>query len=140
MGYRPRAQADRRLMRTAGVVKAGLLGRRVDLTDGRSQQPRRVTLRWHYSSMATVKVTLSLPPETVELLSDAATRLARPKSMIVREAIQEFHAGIDRLSSAERVRMLAVLDEFAATPRTRSDDDVERELEEVREARRSDIC
>ena len=35
--------------------------------------------------------------------------------------------------------MLAVLDEFAATPPTRSDDDVERELEEIRESRRSDI-
>lgn len=88
--------------------------------------------------MATVKVTLSLSPETVELLSDAATRLARPKSQVVRDAIQEFHAGIDRLSSAERVRMLAVLDEFAATPATRSDDDVQRELEEIREARHSD--
>lgn len=89
--------------------------------------------------MATVKVTLSLPPEAVELLSDAATRLAKPKSQVVRDAIQEFHAGIDRLSAAERVRMLAVLDEFALTPATRSDDDVQRELEEIREARHSDI-
>ena len=89
--------------------------------------------------MATVKVTLSLSPETVELLSDAATRLAKPKSKIVRDAIQEFHAGIDRLSSAERVRMLAVLDEFAATPPIRSDADVERELEEIRKARHTDV-
>ena len=89
--------------------------------------------------MATVKVTLSLPPETVELLSDAATRLAKPKSQVVRDAIQQFRAGIDRLSSAERVRMLAVLDEAAAMPATRSDDDVQRELEEIREARHSGI-
>ena len=89
--------------------------------------------------MATVKVTFSLSPKTVELLSEAAIRLARPKSEIVRDAIQEFHAVIDRLSSAERVRMLAVLDEFAATPPTRSDGDVERELEEIREVRHSDI-
>lgn len=86
-----------------------------------------------------MKVSLSLSPEKVELLSDAATRWAKPKSQVVRDAIQEFHAGIDRLSSAERVRMLAVLDEFAAMPATRSDDDVERELEEIREARHSDI-
>ena len=85
-----------------------------------------------------MKVTLSLSPETVELLSDAATRLAIPKSKVVRDAIQEFHAGIDRLSSAERARMLAALHEFAATPQTRSDDDVQRELEEIREARHSD--
>lgn len=85
-----------------------------------------------------MKVTFSLPPETVELLNDAATRLAKPKSQVVRDAIQEFHAGIDRLSSAERVRMLAVLDEFAATPASRSDDDVQRELQEIRKARHSD--
>ena len=89
--------------------------------------------------MATVKVTSSLSPKTVELLNDAATRLAVPKSKVVRDAIQEFHAGIDRLSSAEKVRMLAALDEFAATPTTRSDDDVKHELEEIREARHSDI-
>ena len=85
-----------------------------------------------------MKVTLSLSPETVELLSDASTRLGIPKSQVVRDAIQEFHAGIDRLSSAERVRMLAVLDEFAATPSTRSDDDVQRELQDIREARHGD--
>ena len=89
--------------------------------------------------MATVKVTLSLSPETVELLSDAATRLATPKSKVVDDAIQEFHAGIDRLSSAERVRMLAVLDEFAATPPTRPDDDVEQALEGIRNERHGDV-
>jgi predicted transcriptional regulator len=88
--------------------------------------------------MATVKVTLSLSPETVELLSDAAARLAIPKSKVVRDAIQEFHTGIDRLTSAERVRMLAALDEFAETPPTRSGDDVERELAEIRDGRHSD--
>lgn len=89
--------------------------------------------------MATGKVTLLLLTETVELLSDAATRTARPKSQVVRDAIQEFRAGIDRLSSAERIGMLAVLDEFAAMPATRSDDDVEREAEQIREARHSDV-
>ena len=72
----------------------------------------------------------------MELLSDAATRLAQPKSKIVSNAIEEFHASIDRLGSGERIRMLAVLDEFAATPPTRPDDDVERELQEIRAARR----
>ena len=86
-----------------------------------------------------MKVTFSLSPKTVELLNDAATRLAVPKSKVVRDAIQEFHAGIDRLSSAEKVRMLAALDEFAATPTTRSDDDVKHELEEICEARHADI-
>ena len=71
----------------------------------------------------------------MEPLNDAATRLAQPKSKIVQNAIREFHAGIDRLSSAGRVRMLAELDEFAATPPTRPDDEMERELQEIREAR-----
>ena len=100
--------------------------------------PEAVTAWQNHRWMAAVKVTLSLSPETVELLSDAATRLGIPKSQVVRDAIQESHAGIDRLSSAEQVRMLEVLDEFAATPATRSDDDVQRELAEIREARHGD--
>jgi hypothetical protein len=35
--------------------------------------------------------------------------------------------------------MLVALDEFAATPPTQSDDDVKRELEEIREARHTDV-
>lgn len=103
-----------------------------------STAPKAVAAGQNHTGMAAVKVTLSLSPETVELLSDAATRLGIPKSQVVRDAIEESHAGICRLSWAEQVRMLAVLDEFAATPATRSDDDVQPELVEIRETRHGD--
>ena len=87
--------------------------------------------------MATVKVTFSLNAETVGMLNDAATRLSKPKSEIVRDAIQDYYARVDRLSEAERIRMLAALDELVSTPPSRSAEEVDRELQEIRESRRS---
>lgn len=86
--------------------------------------------------MAVVKVTFSLAAETVRLLGDAAERLAKPKSQVVRDAIHDFHARLDKLSEAERTRMLGVLDRLAATPPSRAGDDVDREIEEIRASRR----
>ena len=83
-----------------------------------------------------VKVTFSLAPSTVRMLNDAADRLAKPKSKVVRDAIQDFHARIDRLTEAERVRMLAAFDELSSKLPARTDQDVERELEEIRASRR----
>ena len=87
--------------------------------------------------MATVKVTFTLDEETVAKLSQTAERLAKPKSEVVREAIRDFHAKSDRLSEAERQRMLRVLDRIAARPPTRTQDEVDREIAEIRAARRS---
>lgn len=86
--------------------------------------------------MATHKVTFTLDEGAIGLLEDAAERLAKPKSEIVREAIVEFHDRIGRLSERERVGMLRMLDEMAAQPSTRSAADVDRELAEIRRARR----
>ena len=87
--------------------------------------------------MAMVKVTFSLAPETVAMLNDAADRLAKPKSKVVRDAIQDYHARIDRLTEAERIRMLAAFDELSSKLPARADKEVERELEEIRAGRRS---
>ena len=87
--------------------------------------------------MAMIKVTFSLAPETVGMLNDAAERLAKPKSQVVRDAIHDYHARVDRLSEAERIRMLAALDQLVSTQPSRSAEDVERELEEIRASRRS---
>ena len=87
--------------------------------------------------MGMVKVTFSLAPETVGMLNDAAERLAKPKSQVVRDAIHDYHARVDRLSEAERIRMLAALDQLVSTQPSRSAEDVERELEEIRASRRS---
>jgi predicted transcriptional regulator len=87
--------------------------------------------------MATVKMTFTLDEATAHRLNVAASRLHKPKSEVVREAIQDYYAKTDRLSEAERQRMLRVLKEYMAKPPTRPQKEVDRELRELRRARRS---
>jgi predicted transcriptional regulator len=86
--------------------------------------------------MATTKVTFTFDQATIRRLEDAAARLAKPKSEIVREAIQDYHQRIGRLSESEKQRMLKALDEFMLRPPTRPQEEVEAELKEIRRARR----
>ena len=81
-------------------------------------------------------MTFSLDADTVKRLDQAAERLGKPKSEVVREAIRDYSLRVDRLSEAERLRMLAVLDEMVPRIPSRSDDEVDRELREIRAARR----
>jgi len=87
--------------------------------------------------MAAIKVTFTLDQATVNRLQDAAERLSKPKSEVIREAILEFHERIGRLSERERLAMLRALDEFIPKKSPRPQAEVERELAELREARRS---
>ena len=82
------------------------------------------------------KVTFTLDDATIARLSNAAQRLAIPKSEVVREAIQEYHARIRRLSEAERRRMLADFDRLVPLIPSRPEAEVKRELENIRKARR----
>jgi predicted transcriptional regulator len=84
-----------------------------------------------------VKATFTLDDATAARLERTAERLKKPKSAVVRDAIQEYSERADRLTEAERTRMLAALDEFAKQPPTRSAAEVDAELEEIRRARRS---
>ncbi|MEK7406654.1 MAG: ribbon-helix-helix protein, CopG family [Acidobacteriota bacterium] len=86
--------------------------------------------------MATVKVTFTLDGATVTRLRDAAERLGRPKSEVVRDAIHDFHERIGRLSERERLRMLAVFDEVVPRIPPRPAAEVEKEIRGIREARR----
>lgn len=83
-----------------------------------------------------VKVTFTLDEETVARLGQTARRLARPKSAVVREAIREYHARADRLSEAERRRMLAIVRRMRARPPERGLAAMKRELAEIRAIRR----
>ena len=87
--------------------------------------------------MATIKVTFTLDAETISRLSAAAERLALPKSAVVREAIRDFSDRAGRLSDRERRRMLQAFDRLVPTIPARPLRDVERELAEVRKARRA---
>jgi predicted transcriptional regulator len=86
--------------------------------------------------MATVKVTFTLDEATVNRLNETAQRLAKPKSEVVREAILDYHGKSDRLSEAERRKLLRLVEEIAAQPPTRSQREVTRELREIRASRR----
>ena len=81
-----------------------------------------------------IKVTFTLDEETVARLRRAATRLAKPQSQVVREAIRDYEARSDRLSDEERQRLLDILDRMP--PGRRSPAQVEAELRDVRDARR----
>ena len=83
-----------------------------------------------------VKVTYSLDEATVRRIRRTAERLRKPQSHVVREAVAEYDARTDRLSEAERLRMLEVLDSLRNQPVTRSEESVDAELREIRASRR----
>ena len=85
----------------------------------------------------TIKVTYTLDDATVDRIERTAARLGIPKSGVVREAVAEYAVRSDKLSEAERLRMLAEFDRLVARIPTRSDKATNAELAELRRARRS---
>jgi hypothetical protein len=83
-----------------------------------------------------VKMTFTLDAETAEVLRMTTARLAKTQSAIVREAIREYGSRAGRLSEDERRRMLRSIDAFVTGRPGRSAAAVDREMREVREARR----
>ena len=84
-----------------------------------------------------VKVTYTLDAATVDRVNRIAERRRMPKSQVVREAIQDYHGKGDRMPEEERLRKLKFLREYMAQPPTSTQADVDRELREIRAARRS---
>ena len=82
------------------------------------------------------QVTLTLDEETIQRLESASERLGKSKSQIVQEAVAGYRESPERLSESERQRMLTALDEMMRTPSPKSAEDVQREIEEIRAARR----
>jgi flagellar motor switch protein FliG len=86
--------------------------------------------------MATTKVTFTLDDATLARLARAADRLRKPKSEVVRDAIEDFSARIGRTSEPERRRLLHAFDELLPKIPRRAQAAVDRELRELRKARR----
>ena len=86
--------------------------------------------------MATVKVTFTLDEAAIQRLNETASRLSKPKSQVVREAILDYHEKTDRLTETERQRMLRVVEELMARKSTSTQRDVNREIAEIRSVRR----
>jgi hypothetical protein len=87
--------------------------------------------------MATGKVTFTLDEATVHMIADAAERLAKPKSQVVREVVSEYHERIGRLSARERLEKLRLLDALLPLIPSRGRGAAQRELKAIRAARRS---
>ena len=83
-----------------------------------------------------VKVTYSLDDATVRRIRRTAERLGKPQSQIVREAVADFAARADRLSEVERLRMLKVISDLREAPPTRSREETNAELRDIRASRR----
>jgi predicted transcriptional regulator len=56
--------------------------------------------------MASNKVTFTLDAATIRRLRDTAERLAKLQSTVGREAIEDFHDRLGKLSERERTRLL----------------------------------
>jgi transposase-like protein len=72
----------------------------------------------------------------VRTLDRIARRLGVAKSHVVREALHEYGERVGRLTEREREAKLAIFDRVIPTLPERPREQVERELEQVREARR----
>jgi predicted transcriptional regulator len=82
------------------------------------------------------EITLTLDEETIQQIETTAENLGKSKSQIVQEALARYWPIPDRLSEAERDRMLNALAEMRKRPPTRPQEEVQRELDEIRAARR----
>lgn len=82
-------------------------------------------------------MTFTLDQPTITRLEEAAERLALPKSGVVREAIHEYFDRMGRLSDRERLKMLRTFDVVVSRIPERDVRGVERELRDIRQARRT---
>ena len=87
--------------------------------------------------MASVRVTFTLDIDTVNRIETTSKRLSMPKSQVIREAVQEYHDRMDKLSERERLERLRAFDELITRIPLRPAQEADRELREIRRARRS---
>ena len=86
--------------------------------------------------MSMVKMTFTLDDVTVAKLREAAARLEKPQSQVVREAIGDYAERVGRLSERERRALLHVFDTLVPSLPARPLREVESELRALRSARR----
>jgi hypothetical protein len=84
-----------------------------------------------------VRVTFTFDDKTVETLRRTASRLKKPQSVVVREAIEDYATRADHLSDAERQHMLKVFDRMVVRIPARSQAEADAEIAEIRATRRA---
>jgi metal-responsive CopG/Arc/MetJ family transcriptional regulator len=82
------------------------------------------------------RATFSLDEATIAEIKRTAERLKKPQSHVIREAVADYAARTDLLSERERRRVLSLLETLRSTKPTRSEDAVDKELADIRAARR----
>ena len=82
------------------------------------------------------RATFSLDEATIAEIKRTAERLRKPQSHVIREAVADYAARTDRLSERERRRILSLLETLRSARPTRSEEAVDKELAEIRAARR----
>jgi metal-responsive CopG/Arc/MetJ family transcriptional regulator len=85
--------------------------------------------------MAT-KMTFTLDSDTAARIDRTAARLRTSKSRVVREAVRAYAAQVGRLTDDERDRMLDIFDRVVPAVPARPEAEVEREIADIRSARR----
>ena len=83
-----------------------------------------------------VKMTFTFDEATVARLRRVSSRLSRPQSQVVREAIREYDERSGTLGDEERRRLLEAFDRLVPLVPGRPAREVEAELREIRAARR----
>ena len=84
-----------------------------------------------------VKLTFTFDEETAATLRRTASRLKKPQSAVVREAIQDYAARSGRMSEEERLHMLKVFDRMVARIPSASQTEADAETAGIRAARRT---
>lgn len=84
-----------------------------------------------------VKVTFTFDDQTVETLRRTASRLKKPQSAVVREAIHDYASRTGRLSEEERTHMLKLFDRMVARIPRGSQKQADAEIAEIRAVRRT---
>ena len=84
-----------------------------------------------------VKVTFTFDDQTVETLRRTASRLRKPQSAVVREAIQDYATRSNRLTEDERKHMLKVFDRMIARIPGQRQAAADAEIAEIRAARKT---
>jgi metal-responsive CopG/Arc/MetJ family transcriptional regulator len=84
-----------------------------------------------------VKMTFTFDDDTVETLRRTASRLKKPQSLVVREAIQDYAVRADRMGEEERKHVLKVFDRMVARIPRRNRSEADAEKAAIRAARRS---
>ncbi len=82
-----------------------------------------------------MRATFSIDDKTDAALRRVSQALGTSKSDVVRRAVLEFEARCDRLTERERREKLMILSRLRSEAMTRPDADVDRELQDLREAR-----